>query len=116
MAAGLNEEAMMSKIDWGVIWDEAFRGPLKGGDPEEHLRGMIQEILDSLVAGRPCWICSAVNQWRRIKTENRRLRRAGCRLVVAEAICHGSSLSPSSIVIIAMLHFPSIAVIKAFAE
>jgi hypothetical protein len=51
-----------------------------------------------------------------IGADNRGARRAGSRLVVAEAICHGSSLSPSSIVIIAMLHFPSIAVLKALIE
>jgi hypothetical protein len=50
MAAGLNEEATMSKIDGGMIWDEAFRRAAEGCDPKEHLRGMIQEILDSLVA------------------------------------------------------------------
>jgi hypothetical protein len=34
-----------------VIWDEAFRRAAeRGSDPEEHLRAMIQEVLDSLVA------------------------------------------------------------------
>jgi hypothetical protein len=33
-----------------VIWDEAFRRAAeRGSDPEEHLRAMIQEVLDSLV-------------------------------------------------------------------
>jgi hypothetical protein len=46
-----NEEAMMSKTDWRVIWDEAFRRAAeRRGDPEEHLREMMQEVLDSLVA------------------------------------------------------------------
>jgi hypothetical protein len=35
-----------------VIWDEAFRRAAeRGSDPEEHLRAMIQEVLDSLVEG-----------------------------------------------------------------
>jgi hypothetical protein len=41
----------MSETDWRVAWDEAFRRAAeKGGDPEDHLRRMIQEVLDSLAA------------------------------------------------------------------
>jgi hypothetical protein len=46
-----NEEATMSEADRRVIWGEAFRRAAeRGGDPEDHFRGMIQEALDSLVA------------------------------------------------------------------
>jgi hypothetical protein len=41
----------MSEAARQVIWDEALRSAAeRGGDPEEHLRAMIQETMDSLVA------------------------------------------------------------------
>jgi hypothetical protein len=41
----------MSKAARQVIWDEALRTAAeRGRDPEGHLRAMIQETMDSLVA------------------------------------------------------------------
>lgn len=61
-----NKGVMMSEEAFRrAIWEEAFRRAAeRGGDPEEHFRKMIQEVLDSLVADGSFETAGAQCRWK----------------------------------------------------